>query len=85
MYIEKVKLSPDGSQCIVFFYSDKGEERFKELLPRLILYKPSIRTALAKMMNSKYVPQLVFKFASGVEQQRRVDDLIEALKKEGKL
>jgi ribosome-binding factor A len=86
LYIDHVKLSADGSKCLVFFFSSQGgEPLFKELMPLLILYKPSIRTALAKTSSSKYVPQLQFMYAGSIEKQRRVEEILEALKKEGKL
>ncbi|HEV2916340.1 MAG TPA: ribosome-binding factor A [Candidatus Babeliales bacterium] len=86
LYVDHVQLSPDGSRCLIFFYcSQGGEPLFQELMPLLILYKPSMRTALAKASSSKYVPQLQFVYAGQVEKQRRVEELIDTLKKEGKL
>jgi len=85
VYITRVLLSSDGSTCTIYFHSNKGAEHYEEVKNMLILYKPSIRTALAKASSSRYVPQLVFRYAEGVEQQNRVNDLIENLKKEGKL
>lgn len=85
VYITRVVLSSDGSTCTVYFHSNQGSEHFEQIKNRLILYKPSIRTALAKASSSRYVPQLVFRYAEGVEQQNRVNELIENLKKEGKL
>lgn len=85
IYIEQAKLSADGSRCTFYFYSVKGKEEFDEVLPLLILYKPSMRASLAKIKSGKYVPQLIFAYAEHVDQQRKVNDIIENLKKEGKL
>lgn len=85
LYIDHAKLSPDGSHCTFYFYSSKGKQEFEALLPLLILYKPSIRASLAKIVSRKYVPQIVFAYAEHVDKQRKVDELIESLKKEGKL
>jgi ribosome-binding factor A len=86
LYVDHVQLSPDGSRCTAYLFSSQGgEELFQELMPLIILYKPSIRTALAKASSSKYVPQLIFAYAGQVEKQRRVEEIIETLKKEGKL
>jgi len=85
LYIEQAKLSVDGSRCTFYFYSAKGKPEFEALLPLLILYKPSMRASLAKTASGKYVPQLVFAYAEHVDQQRKVNDIIENLKKEGKL
>ncbi len=85
VYIVKAELSSDGSTCTVYFHSNQGQDHYEQIKDTLILYKPSIRTALAKTSSSRYVPQLIFRYAEGVEQQQRVNDLIENLKKEGKL
>lgn len=85
VYINNVVLSPDGSNCTVYFHSTQGHEHYEEVKNTLILYKPSIRAALAKTSSGRYVPQLIFKYAEGLEKQQRVNDLIENLKKEGKL
>jgi ribosome-binding factor A len=85
VYIIKIELSSDGSTCTVYFHSTQGQAHYEQIKDKLILYKPSIRTALAKASSSRYVPQLIFRYAEGVEKQERVNDLIEQLKKEGKL
>ena len=85
IYIDRVKLSSDSSLCTVFFYSDQGKEAFEKVMPQLILYKPSIRASLAKVSSGRYVPQLKFRYAEQIDKQRRVDELIDRLKREGKL
>jgi len=85
VYITNVILSPDGSTATVYFHSTQGAGHYEQIKDTLILYKPSIRTALAKASSSRYVPQLVFRYAEEVEKQQRVNELIDQLKKEGKL
>jgi ribosome-binding factor A len=85
VYITNVTLSSDGSTATVYFHSAKGQAHYEQVKDILILYKPSIRTALAKVSSSRYVPQLVFRYAEGVEKQQKVNELIDQLKKEGKL
>ena len=85
LYINRVKLSADGSICTVFFHSNRGLEAFEELRPELVLYKPSMRSALAKSIHSRRIPDLRFVYDEQFDKQRRVDDLIESLKQEGKL
>ena len=85
VYITNVMLSSDGSTATVYFHSPQGQDHYEQIKNTLILYKPSIRTALAKTSSSRYVPQLIFRYAEGVEKQQQVDDLIEKLKKEGRL
>jgi ribosome-binding factor A len=85
VYINNVVLSSDGSTCTVYFHSIQGKAHYEEIKETLILYKPSLRTSLAKVSSRRYVPQLIFRYAEGIEKQHRINDLIENLKKEGKL
>jgi len=76
MYISHVKLSPNKSACTIFFHVDGGLEAFKEKLKTLVLYKPSLRTAIGKTIPSRYVPELIFKFDTHFEKQQRVESLL---------
>ena len=80
MAINRIQLSPNKGMCIVFFYDAAGEEAFREKLGKLILYKPSLRAALAKAINSRYVPEIMFKFDTLFEKQQRIEALIEQAK-----
>jgi len=85
IHISSVKLSPDKSVCTILFYSDKGHTDFSNRLPDLILYKPSMRKALSQNIPSRYTPQLVFKYDTQIEKQRKIEALFDQLKVEGKL
>lgn len=85
VFINRVKLSPDRGLCTVYFYMLGGKPVFDEKLPVLILYKPSIRHAVATAMQSRYTPEIRFAYDASYEKQRHLDDLIESLKDEGKL
>jgi len=85
LYVSRVKLSPDGGMCVIFFHSSGGLEAFERLRPELVLYKPSMRSALAKLVHSRRVPDLRFVYDEEFDKHQRVDDLIEKLKQEGKL
>lgn len=85
LYINKVALSPDGGMCSVLFLSSLGKEDFEKRLPILILYKPSLRTALAKTGHGRYTPNLIFKYDDGYEKTARINQLLDQLKNEGKL
>ncbi|MCX5924872.1 MAG: 30S ribosome-binding factor RbfA [Candidatus Dependentiae bacterium] len=85
LFINRVKLSPDRGRCTVYFFTINGKDDFDQKLPVLILYKPSIRNAVAKAMQSRYTPEIRFAYDSSYDKQRHVDDLIEKLKDEGKL
>lgn len=84
--ITKVVLSPDKGNCHVYFYSTEGKEAFKDQLEILKLYKPSMRAALAREIDSRYTPELMFKFDTHFEELQRIekvlDDVSKNLKKE---
>lgn len=83
--ITRAKLSADGGFVTIFFVTSGGKQEFEEKLKLLILYKPSLRSALAKKLLARYTPDLVFKYDEEFEKTRRVDELIDKLKGEGKL
>ena len=77
IFINRVKLSQDKGVLTVYFYMSEGLEAFQEKLHILILYKPSLRKALASAVPSRYVPELVFKFDELFDKQQRLDELFE--------
>lgn len=83
--ITRVSLSSDKSSCSVFFYTPGGFLQFKEHLEILKLYKPSLRAALAKSINSRYTPNLTFKYDEQYEKEEKMNKLIESLKEKGEL
>lgn len=76
VFVSRVKLSPDKSICTVYFDCAEGKEAFHEKLGTLILYKPSIRSALSKIIESRYSPDLVFQFDELSEKQKRIEELL---------
>ncbi len=78
--INRVQLSPDKGMCSVYFYTPLGEEHFKDMLRILILYKPSLRKALASRIQARYTPDLTFKFDTQFEKVQRVEELLEKVK-----
>lgn len=82
LFVNRVKLSDDKGVCIIFFYTPGGLADFKEKLSTLLLYKGSLRRALAKMIASRYTPELVFKFDDQYEKQQRIEGLLEQVKGE---
>jgi ribosome-binding factor A len=85
IYVNRVKLSPDGGLCNIYFCAHGGKAEFDAKLGELILYKPSMRASLAKIIHSRYTPDLVFRYDEEFEKQERVNALIDRLKDEGKL
>lgn len=74
--VNKVILSPDKSRCTVLFCAVGGKEEFDAKFQDLKLYKPSLRAALAKDINGRYTPDIVFKYDVTQEKVRRIDDLL---------
>lgn len=85
LIISRVELSDDKSICFIYFFTQQGKSIFDELLPKLLLYKPSLRKSLSQLIPARYTPQLVFKYDKQYEKQQRVNALIEKLKTEGQL
>lgn len=81
--ISRVALSPDKSSCTVFFYTSEGKEAFEEALEILKLYKPSLRSALASKIRSRYTPNLIFRFDEQIEKSEKMNALFEHLKEKG--
>jgi ribosome-binding factor A len=80
--INRVKLSQDKGICYVLFYSVKGRKDFDEKLSQLVLYKPSIRTALSSLLASRYVPEIVFQYDDQFAKQEAIERLLDTLKPE---
>lgn len=85
LMITKASLSEGKSFCSIYFYCAGGEAEFKEKLEILKLYKPSLRTALAKTLHGRYTPDFSFKFDATFEKTAKIEALFEKLKEENKL
>lgn len=85
LFVNRVELAPDKSICYVLFYSPLGIEEFNKKLPLLILYKPSLRGALASEINGRYTPDIVFKYDEAQEHVDRIDTILQNLKDKGEL
>lgn len=78
--VNRVQLSPDKSICFVLFYSIHGKSFFEERFQKLLLYKPSLRSALAQSLSSRYVPNLIFKYDEQFAKQEQIEQLLDSLK-----
>jgi len=82
LYFSRVDLSADGGSCHIYcaFVNatsiDEGKELFEKARQVLVLYRGSIRSALAKAMQSRYVPELRFFFDEAKEKELRVTGLL---------
>lgn len=82
VFITHAELSSDKSVCNVYFYTAQGFDHFQEIRSILILYKPSMRKALAHQIPSRYVPNLVFKFDDKFEKQMKLEKIFNDIKSE---
>ncbi len=83
LFISRVALSPDKGRCTVLFYATGGIKEYEAKRPTLVLYKASLRKSLAQLIPGRYTPSLRFSYDPQIEKQRRVDALLDSLKKEG--
>lgn len=82
LFVTRIELSKDGGMCYVYFSTHTDEEAFKKGLEILKLYKPSIRKALAEAMHARYVPNLLFKYDTTKDTERRVTSLLDQIERE---
>lgn len=82
--ITRVGLSPKKSSCFVYIHALGGLKEYEEKRPQLVLYRESIRKALSQLLYGRYVPTIRFEYDTQLDKQRRIDDIIERLKAEGK-
>jgi ribosome-binding factor A len=85
IFINRVSLSSDGGTCVVLFLASDGKPEFEEKLKTLVLYKPSLRSALAKTSHGRYTPKLIFRYDEDQEKVEKINRLLDKLKDEGKL
>jgi len=82
LFVTKVELSKDTGICYVYFSTHTDKEAFYQGLEILKLYKPSMRKALAKILQTKYVPELFFKYDSAKEKERKINVLLDKISEE---
>ena len=78
--LSRVELSADKSLATLYFYLVGGQQAFDEKKADLILYKPSMRSALAKLVPSRYTPNLVFKYDAQFEKELKINTLLDKIK-----
>lgn len=89
LFVSKVDLSDDGGICYVYMsatpLSDQSlssKELFEELLPMLVLYKPSMRKSLAGILQKRYVPDIKFLFDENREKVDKINALLDRAQQE---
>jgi ribosome-binding factor A len=86
LYVSRVDLSADSGILYIYFATYGVEATAKEVFDKsvktLILYKPSIRKALASRINSRYCPDLLFLFDDVKEKERHIHGLLDKVQDE---
>ena len=78
-FVTRIELSPDGGVCTVFIYSPDGQERSNKIVGKLILYKPSLRKALASAIAGRRVPEIIFAYDARFEKRERLEALLDTI------
>ena len=84
--VTRIKLSPDRKHITVFLRTDPAtEEAYREALSILVLYKPSLRTALARRVPARCTPDILFRYDKQFEKQQRIEELFNSLEQDNDL
>ncbi len=79
--VSKVKTSPDLKYARVFVTMINEKDK-KENLRVLKQSSGFIRSLIAKRINMRYTPELVFEFDDSIEYGARIDEIINKISKE---
>lgn len=87
VFISRVDLSADTGVCYIYLSSHTlpsmtDREVFDKALDKLKLYKPSLRSCLAKVLKSRYVPDLMFLFDEKRDKVNKINDLLDKVQQE---
>ena len=82
LFINRVELSKNKGACIVYFYDPQGPAIFDAKKRHLILYKPSLRKAIASILDGRYTPEIIFDYDTKFEKQQRIESLLDQVKKD---
>jgi len=88
LFITRVELSSDGGRCNVYFsvYNtnsiEQKQEAFGKAREVLVLYKASMRKALADALRARYVPELRFLYDLQKDKEIRIESLLEKVSEE---
>ncbi len=81
--ITKVRMTRDLKKASVFFSILGGSEERERSLEGLNSAVPYIRRHLAKRLNLKHIPSVIFLFDRSIEYASHIQQVIEDIKKEG--
>lgn len=82
LFLSHVGLSKDGGMCEIYLSTFSTYEAFQEALGTLKLYAPSVRSALAKILQGRYTPQIRFLYDHAVDKERELNVIFSKLDRE---
>lgn len=84
IYVTRVEFSADTGICFIYFASfvPDAESSYTKALDILKLYKGSMRKELARSINARYTPELVFMYDEKKEKERRINELLDKVQEE---
>jgi ribosome-binding factor A len=82
LFLNRVQLSTGKGMCYLYVYTPLGKEAFEQMRPELVLYKPSIRKAMADSLDARYTAEIIFVFDEQFERTARIESLLEQIKTE---
>jgi len=80
IFVNRVQLSGGKGMCYIYFYSSQGKQHFESVLKELVLYKPSVRKAIAQTLDARRAVDIIFAFDDTFERIQRIEGLIESIK-----
>lgn len=84
VYVTRIEFSADTGICFVYFTSfvADGLASYEKALDVLKLYKGSMRKELARTINARYTPELVFVYDENKEKERHIHGLLDKVLEE---
>ncbi len=80
--VTQVEVAPDGSVAkiaVAIFGGSESEEQIKDCLTGLNSAAGFVRRHLAKILNIRYIPNLIFSYDKGLENSARVHELLKQI------
>ena len=77
VFPNKIDLSPDGSLAKIYLFSDEGEEFVRKIIGDLVVYKPSMKKAIATHISLRVIPNILFVFDKQYEKEQKLQNFID--------
>lgn len=80
LVITRVELSPSGGMIHIFCTHPDGKAGYEKIRPQLVLYRPSLRAAIAQELQGHVTPHIRFQFDAQRIKQERIEALLDRVK-----